>query len=1047
MKTPCLSAHLITLPALLLAIPATANPGVEQKTKTFELDSDVCSFGTEIDRSFDTFSRQYTLEMEQAGYKYRIPDAETQESFERFAPNRFEFGNLEISAISIEFDTRSVYFADDFETVRQKLLQTGFEFPDDLWAPDAGGGIAENAFISKTGDVVWNEETGRTELKFSEYGKTRLSCFMPEFARMANERKMSVEEFAKIEPNPELWSPDVRQLHELAIALQSRGKFYEAVQHSSQVLEKLDQFGGNDTIEYVLALDSHARALAGTGRVREARILLKRALDLSSELLGTKHLLTTRILVHYSSISNSLGDSEKAWWQLHTAYFQYLELFGEEHPDTINALDKLGIATASIVREGNDEMLDMDEAQRQLSYAFVGNRKLYGNDDPRTLTSMFNLALVMEASGELNIAEEGFREVGLKQLELLGGDHPAFTETTSRLAGIRMQQPGSVASAHGLTEMVVQLVRKRRNNLLARPSDDAQRVRESGLSRHYFIQHADTAWLDRKGNQRKRRSQALAALQDAMVGNTDRAVAMMAARKVISRKDKSLGDLIVERQNLSEEWQNNEKGLTLALTETDESAAARRGAIRIRQLEIERRSEAIDTKLQSEAPEYFEFVRSDALTLNDAKDLLQKDEAVLLVVPGNNGTHVFAIARDGAGWIRSDWDETKINDAVRRLLWDVGANVDVSASESKNWMEEGQGAYPFDRKTANNLYQEIVAPVAEVLRDKRHVFVATSGSLTGLPFGLLVTEPPVGEDGDPAHLRATKWFADAHALVTIPSLQSLQFLRNYRKRIEGKKGPPRFLGFGDPVLSGESEFRSGGVVQRGSARTRSASTVFQEGTKETGSGLTDIAALNSLSRLPGTATEIAALSNAFGEELSDIYLGENFTETQIRQLDLDAIGVLAIATHGLLAGELSGNSEPGLVFTPPEYGTASNDGFLTASEIANLNLNAEWVILSACNTAAGDGSEGAPGLSGLARSFFFAGAQNLLVSHWPVRDDVAAKITVRTVEISRENPDLSRAEAFQLAIQEIRNDPQADGKTDTWAHPNAWAPFTLIGDK
>ncbi len=118
---------------------------------------------------------------------------------------------------------------------------------------------------------------------------------------------------------------------------------------------------------------------------------------------------------------------------------------------------------------------------------------------------------------------------------------------------------------------------------------------------------------------------------------------------------------------------------------------------------------------------------------------------------------------------------------------------------------------------------------------------------------------------------------------------------------------------------------------------------------------------------------------------------------------------------------------------------------LAASEIAALRLDADWVILSACNTASGDGSEGAPGLSGLARAFFYAGARAMLASHWPVRDDVGAKLTVRTVALRREQPTLSRAEAFQRAMKEIRDDPTHDA-TLTWAHPNAWAPFTLVGD-
>jgi len=895
--------------AFLIAMPISANSGVTQELSTFALDSKTCSFGTELDQAFDKFAKKYAAEMEQAGYKFRVPDAEYQENFERLEPIDFEFRGLRISAISIDFETRSIYFTDDFETARQKLSQIGIKFPDGMWAPDEGGGIAENAYLTMPEvDAVWNEVTKRTEQRFSEYGKSLLSCSVPEFTRMANKRNMSVEDFARIEPNPKLWDAEVQRLHEQGTALQSQGEFFQAAQRSSQVLDRLDQSGGSDTIEYVLALDSHARNLSGTGRNREARTLLKRALDLSSELLGAKHLQTTKILVHYSSVSSALGDSEEAWWQLHTSYFQYLDLFGEEHPDTVNALDQLGIATANMVREGKDQMLDMEEAQRQLSNAFVANRKLFGEDDPRTLTSMFNLALVMEASGYPKIAEEGYREVGLKQIKVLGGGHPDVTETTSRLAGIRMRQPETLASAHGLTELVVDNIRERRGNMLTRPADDAHRQRESRLSRRYFLQHADSAWLDRNTDPNKRRSQALEALQDAMVGNTDRAVAMMAARKVILRNDESLGNMITRRQRLSDEWQDNEKGLTLALTETGEAASTRRTVIRKRQLQIESQIDKIDAKLKSGAPEYFDFIQPHALTLKDTQTLLKEDEAILLVVPGSDGTHVFAIAKDDADWIRSDWNDTKINGAVRRLLWDVGANVEVSASESADWSEEGEGAYPFDRKTAFNLYQKIVAPVSGILDGKRHLFVSTSGSLTGLPFGLLVTEPPAGKDGNPLDLRATKWFADAQALVTIPSLQSLRFLRSYRKRKDDQEHDSRFLGFGDPVLSGQSEFRGGGGLRRNRIKTRGVSSVFGGGVTSSGSGVVDLEALKKLSRLPGTATEIVALSNAFGEDNSDVYLGEDSTETKIRQIDLHLVGVLAVATHGLLAGELSGNS-------------------------------------------------------------------------------------------------------------------------------------------
>src|SRR3990172_3225130 len=96
-----------------------------------------------------------------------------------------------------------------------------------------------------------------------------------------------------------------------------------------------------------------------------------------------------------------------------------------------------------------------------------------------------------------------------------------------------------------------------------------------------------------------------------------------------------------------------------------------------------------------------------------------------------------------------------------------------------------------------------------------------------------------------------------------------------------------------------------------------------------------------------------------------------------------------------MAGEFKGLAEPALVLTPPEKGSELDDGLLTAGEISQLKLNADWVILSACNTAAPDGTPGADGLSGLAKAFFYAGARSLLVSHWAVSSEATVALTTR----------------------------------------------------
>ncbi|MBT6429852.1 MAG: CHAT domain-containing protein, partial [Rhodospirillaceae bacterium] len=110
-------------------------------------------------------------------------------------------------------------------------------------------------------------------------------------------------------------------------------------------------------------------------------------------------------------------------------------------------------------------------------------------------------------------------------------------------------------------------------------------------------------------------------------------------------------------------------------------------------------------------------------------------------------------------------------------------------------------------------------------------------------------------------------------------------------------------------------------------------------------------------------------------------------------------------------------------------------------EVAQLKLDADWVILSACNTAAGDGTPGAEGLSGLAKAFFYAGARSLLVSHWPVASDAAVRITTRTLK-EMQVPGVGRAEAHQramLALIESSDRPH-------YAHPLFWAPFVVVGE-
>jgi CHAT domain-containing protein len=174
-----------------------------------------------------------------------------------------------------------------------------------------------------------------------------------------------------------------------------------------------------------------------------------------------------------------------------------------------------------------------------------------------------------------------------------------------------------------------------------------------------------------------------------------------------------------------------------------------------------------------------------------------------------------------------------------------------------------------------------------------------------------------------------------------------------------------------------------------------------------------------------------------------LYLGAAATEAKIKQLSEDGslakYKIVHFATHGAVAGQLSPTSEPGLILTPPAQASDTDNGYLSASGIAGRKLDADWVILSACNTAAA--VHGVPKHSLVLRAFFYAGARSLLVSHWEVNSDDTVKLITKAVAELKANLNIGRAEALRRSMLSMIT----TGK-DYEAHPAFWAPFVLAGE-
>ena len=159
---------------------------------------------------------------------------------------------------------------------------------------------------------------------------------------------------------------------------------------------------------------------------------------------------------------------------------------------------------------------------------------------------------------------------------------------------------------------------------------------------------------------------------------------------------------------------------------------------------------------------------------------------------------------------------------------------------------------------------------------------------------------------------------------------------------------------------------------------------------------------------------------------------------------------MAFATHGLVPGDLNGLRQPALALSSPKLTGTGGDGLLTMGEILELKLDADWVVLSACNTAAGNGA-GAEAFSGLGRAFFYAGTRALLLSNWPVETTSAKALTTDLFKRQADDPALTRAEALRQAMVGLIDGAgyvdEASGKVVfSYAHPIFWAPFSLVGD-
>jgi CHAT domain-containing protein len=247
------------------------------------------------------------------------------------------------------------------------------------------------------------------------------------------------------------------------------------------------------------------------------------------------------------------------------------------------------------------------------------------------------------------------------------------------------------------------------------------------------------------------------------------------------------------------------------------------------------------------------------------------------------------------------------------------------------------------------------------------------------------------------------------------------------------------LAWGDPLFDAKATQQ--GSTLRGSTVRSAVSTRSMGDQQRNVMGADDFLAYSKIPPLPETRDEVIELANILSANIKeDLVLGADATRASV--IKHNASGKLAkkqvvvFATHGLLAGDLPYLNQPALAMAAtPNPGESP---LLTLEDVLALKLNADWVVLSACNTAGADG-RAEEALSGLARGFFYAGGRSLLVTHWSVESESAMMLTTHTFAAYKKNPQMRRAEALRQAMLETMKDAR-------YTHPAYWAPYALVGE-
>ena len=831
-------------------------------------------------------------------------------------------------------------------------------------------------------------------------------------------------------------------IHRARAALLTRtGKHAEAETEFVLALAQFDKYGGVAPRDGVgntapihlfrnIALMERAENMLSLDRPVEAELFAREALTSHLKAAGAESTEITLMLGRLALIVGEQGRTDDAI-AIGRAVLDVIARTGVPKESLIGNVARVQLAS-QLMQKGKwrDARLEADTARRNMSGEPAFWIQRFGAQPDLTLVAL--------KTGDIAEGRAMAERYVQRATQLLGARHYHTAEANGLLA--------MAAAAEGKNKEALALYTQALPILLARSrqsQEDSGRRAVQDFRRTQILQGYLDLLGSIMGTADEREANLNAAEEAFRVADVVRgqsvqqALAQSAARASVS--DPALAELARREQDAQREIAALNGILSGLLSVADgQGDAASVNALRAKIDALRDQRGKLAAEIETKFPSYAELINPKPATVAEARAALKPGEALIAFYVGEAQSYVWAVPKDGPiGFARVAMGADKLADTVGLLR----AALDPNA----NTIEEIPA---FDVATAHNLYKAFLEPVAPSWQGAKTLLVVPHGAWGFLPLSVLPTKAAaLKKDGQIAFVsyREVAWLARSHAIANLPSVASLKALRALPASSAQRQA---FVGFGDPWFNAQQAAEAATEAPPLALRGGKVVLVRRNASRMAEADSTRLAMLP---RLADTRAELLNIARALkADEAKSVFLGKDANEERVKTMPLKDYRILAFATHGLIPGELDGLTEPALALTAPEIAGVPGDGLLGMADVLALKLDADWVVLSACNTASGDGA-GAEAVSGLGRAFFYAGTRAILATNWPVHSASAARLTADLFRRQAESAALPRAEALRQAALALIDgkgfEDQGSGRElFAYAHPLFWAPFSLYGD-